>query len=188
MGIEAGAVVHSRDGGLTWSGHSKGAIRDCHNLTFHSSQGQYVYQAGASLTGAAISRNGGETWEQPREGLDRHYGWACAADPGDPETWYVSASAFIAWKRPGPPAAHIDGYANAHIFRSTKGKPWHKLNGGLPQPLNYMAYALVTDPDCPGHIYTGLSNGQVWFSGDYGDHWEQLPFDLGSHLGTLVLV
>ena len=37
----------------------------------------------------------GVTWTQPRAGLDRHYGWAVAADCEHPEVWYASLS-------PGP--------------------------------------------------------------------------------------
>jgi hypothetical protein len=42
-----------------------------------------------------------------------------------------------------------------------------------------MPYALLTDPGAPGHIYAGLSNGDIWHSGDYGERWEQLPLSLG---------
>jgi hypothetical protein len=89
---------------------------------------------------------------------------------------------------PGAPPAHIDGEANAYIFRSAGGAPWEKLRGGLPQPLNYMAYALLTDPAAPGHIYAGLSNGEVWHSTDYGDSWQCLPFQLkGIHRSLIML-
>ena len=62
------------------------------------------------------------------------------------------------------------------------------LAGGLPQPLNYMAYALITDPESPGHIYSGLSNGEVWHSDDYGDHWNSMPFHLKSIHRSLIMV
>ena len=58
-GIEFGAVVRSRDGGQTWSGHRKGSLRDCHSLTFHQSNGDWVYQAGGSGGGASLSQDGG---------------------------------------------------------------------------------------------------------------------------------
>ena len=184
-GIEFGAVVQSTDGGRSWSGHRKGAVRDCHSLTFHASNGDWVYEAGGG--GAAVSRDGGLTWRQPKEGLDRNYGWACAADPARPEVWYASVSPMGSFPKMIP-AAHIDGEANAYIFRSTGGAPWEKLGGGLPDPLDYMAYGLLTDPAAPGHLYAGLSNGDVWFSADYGDTWQQLSFSLPAIARTLVMM
>jgi hypothetical protein len=184
-GIEFGAVVRSHDGGRTWSNHRKGAIRDCHGLTFHATNGDWVYQAGASLAGAAVSRDGGLSWRQPRKGLKRHYGWACAADPERPEIWYLSAGPF-GWT--GEPQAHRDGQANAAIYRSAGGAPWERLGGGLPQPLDYMAYALLTDPHAPGHLYAGLANGEVWHTADYGDSWAKLPINLGKIHYTMILI
>lgn len=173
-GIEFGAVVRSDDGGQTWSNHRKGALRDCHTMTFHAHNGDWVYEAGGG--GTAVSRDGGRSWEQPRQGIGRCYGWACAADPERPEIWYISAGPF-GWK--GAPQPHIDGDARSYIYRKSGGAAWERLAGGLPQPLDYMAYALVTDPAAPGHLYAGLSNGQVWHTADYGDSWQCLPFNLG---------
>src|SRR5512138_2557047 len=92
VGIEAGAVVRSIDGGITWQDHRQGALRDCHSITFHASDGAWAYEGGGSGAGVAISQDGGNTWNQPKAGLDRHYGWACAADPVDPALCYVSVS------------------------------------------------------------------------------------------------
>ncbi len=178
-GIELGAVLRSADGGKTWAGHRPGALRDCHSLVAHATNGDWMYEGGGTGAGAAFSRDGGRTWRQPRAGLDRHYGWAVAADLARPEVWYVSLS-------PSPMKAHNDGKAEAYIFRSAGGAPWQKLGGGLPQPLNYMPYALLTDPNAPGHLYTGLSNGEVWHSTDHGDTWKQLPFNLGGIQRTLI--
>ncbi len=185
-GIEAGAVVRTDDGGQTWSDHRPGALRDCHSLTFHAANGDWVYEGGGTGGGAAYSRDGGQTWQQPTAGLDRHYGWACAADPAQPDIWYISASPMFSWSNPGVPTAHLDGQANAYIFRSAGGRPWQRLGGGLPQPLNYMAYALLTDPAAPGHLYAGLSDGHVWRSTDYGDSWRLMPFNLRSIRRVLI--
>ncbi len=188
VGIEAGAVLRTADGGKTWEGHRPGAIRDCHTLTFHSTNGDWVYEAGGTGTGASFSRDSGRTWKQLGEGLDRHYGWACAADPARPEVWYVSASPMFAWSHPFQPPAHVDGQANAYIFRSAGGAPWQKLGGGLPQPLDYMAYALFTDPTAPGHLYAGMSNGDVWHSANYGDAWGKFPFSLKSINRVMIVL
>ncbi len=188
VGIEAGAVLRTADGGRTWEGHRPGALRDCHTVTFHNTDGAWAYEAGGTGAGASFSRDGGRTWKQPGDGLDRHYGWACAADPARPEVWYVSASPTFAWSHPFQPPAHVDGHADAYVFRSAGGAPWEKLQGGLPQPLDYMAYGLFTDPAAPGHVYAGLSNGDVWHSANYGDAWEKLPFSLGRINRMLIML
>lgn len=63
-GIESGALVRTVDGGKTWSNHRKGALHDCHSLTFHAKAGNWVYEGGAG--GAAVSQDGGETWQRPK--------------------------------------------------------------------------------------------------------------------------
>lgn len=182
-GIEFGAVLRSADGGETWASHRPGALRDCHTMGFHPADGDWVYEAGGG--GAAFSRDGGKTWQQPRQGLDRRYGWAWAADPARPEVWYASLSPMGSFPRMVP-LAHVDGEANAFIFRRIGDGPWQKLGGGLPQPLDFMPYALLTDPAEPGHLYAGLSNGEVWVTADYGDTWSQLPLNLGAIRRSLI--
>lgn len=179
VGIEAGAVVRSMDGGATWSDHRPGALRDCHSLVFHATDGRWAYQGGAWMRsgGAAVSRTAGERWTAPRECIDRTYGWAVAADPAQPEVWYVSVAPGI--RAHGP-------RADAAIFRSAGGAPWQRLAGGLPEPLHAMPYALLTDPAAPGHLYAGLSNGEIWHSRDHGDVWTQLPINLGSIHRSLI--
>ena len=179
VGVELGAVLRSEDGGQTWSRHRKGAMRDCHTMMFHHTNGDWGYEGGGG--GAAFSRDGGRTWSHPRRGLDRHYGWAVGADPARPEVWYNSVS-------PGPFKAHGARSAEAYIFRSSGGAAWEKLGGGLPQPLDHMPYALITDPDAPGDLYAGLSNGDIWHSVNHGDHWQKLPFNLGGIHRCLVMV
>ena len=181
VGIEFGAVVRSADGGKTWQDHRKGALRDCHSITFHASNGNWVYEAGSTAAGTAISQDGGNTWTQNRAGLDRHYGWACAADPINPEISYLSVS-------PAPSKAHSENNAQACIFRSYADGRWEKLDGGLPQPLDHMPYALLTDPSEPDHVYAGLSNGDVWCSQDLGNSWSRMPFNLQSVKRSMVML
>ncbi|WP_069802393.1 WD40/YVTN/BNR-like repeat-containing protein [Thermogemmatispora onikobensis] len=181
VGVEFGAVVQSRDGGHSWTGHRRGALRDCHSLAFHVSNGSWVYEAGGTGAGVSVSRDAGVTWTQPREGLDRHYGWAVAADPACPEVWYASLS-------PSPGSAHSEHNAQAVIARSVGDAPWQLLAGGLPQPLNHMPYALLTDPAAPGHVYAGLANGEVWHSTHYGESWRRLPVQFENIHRTLVLL
>jgi photosystem II stability/assembly factor-like uncharacterized protein len=190
-GIEYGAMLRSVDGGQTWHGHLKGSSRDCHSLRFHVTDGNWVYQGGGGWP-AAVSRDAGATWKQPRRGMGWSlYGFACAADPERPEVWYVSAGPHMILPQiKMMPRAHWDGYSNSFIFRATPDGDgrWQRLGGGLPQPLDYMAYALLTDPTAPGHLYAGLSNGDIWHTADHGDTWEQLPVNLGGIHHSLVML
>lgn len=180
VGIEYGATVLSRDGGKRWTRHRKGALRDCHSLISHATLGEWLYEGGGSGGGNAFSSDAGRTWSGLKRGLDRHYGWAVAADPERPQVWYLSAS-------PGPFKAHSESDAQAFIFRND-GDRWKRLGGGLPQPLDHMPYALLTEPSAPGHIYAGLSNGDIWHSSDYGEQWEQMPVNLGTIRRSLIML
>jgi len=151
----------------------KKGLRDCHTLKFHSSDGSWAYEAGGTGGGASVSKDGGASWSKVKDGLDRHYGVACAADPDQPDLWYVSVS-------PGPGKAHSIGNARAHIYRSEQGNSWERLAGGLPQPLDSMPYGLATVPGRPGLVIAALKNGQVWGSEDHGESWSQLPVGWGS--------
>ena len=187
-GIEAGAVLRSEDGGQSWSKHLKGADRDPHSVKFHSADGRWAYEAGG-VRGPALSQDGGKTWSKPLEGLGPKYGWRVAADPMQPEIWYLSAS-----EQPNllkgefAPPGHQDGQARAHIYRKRGDNPWEQLAGGLPEPLDYMAYDLVTVANEPGGLYAGLANGEVWHSVDYGDTWQCLPFNLGRIGAAMVVI
>ncbi len=178
-GIEFGAVVRSQDGGMTWSGHRPGALRDCHDLKFHAIDGQRVYEAGGTGGGASCSQDGGITWRKMKQGLAKNYGVACAADPIDGETWYVSVA-------PGPGKAYGEG-AEAYLYRSRGGETWGAV-GWVTQPMPRMPIALVSIPGAPGQLYAGLTSGDVWHTADYGDTWQKLPFNLGGIHRTLIMM
>lgn len=179
-GMEAGAVVRTNDGGRSWSNHLGGSCRDCHTLVFHP-DGEHVYEGGGGVMapGVAISRDRGRSWERPAEGLDRKYGWAVAADPGDPERVFVALS-------PASMKAHSRGDAHAVIFKRQSQGAWHALRGGLPEPLDHMPYALLTHPSASAYLLAGLGNGDLWETGDGGETWRRCDVRLPAVHRTLT--
>jgi photosystem II stability/assembly factor-like uncharacterized protein len=161
VGIELGGLMRSTDGGETWQDHRPGAQPDVHSLAWHPREPTRAYEAGGG--GSAWSDDAGETWQAADDGRDRNYTWSVAADPDDADRWYVSAST-------GPFAAHGGRDPQARIFRREGKEPWRALDGGLPEPLHAMPYALVCSE---GRVFAGLANGEVWESGDRGESWSR---------------
>ena len=158
VGIELGGLMRTIDGGASWQDHRPGAQRDVHSLAWHPRVEGRAYEAGGG--GAAWSNDGGESWSAADAGRDRHYTWAVAVEPDDPDAWYVSAST-------GPFAAHGGADPQAHIY-AWHGSMWRALAGGLPEPLPAMPYALVA---IRGYLFAGLADGEVWESTDRGETW-----------------
>ena len=100
-------------------------------------------------------------------------------NPGKPEIWYVcvGSSPFNAFGK--NPAVYLN--------RSTGGAGWQPI-GWAVHPLTATPTALVTIPDAPGHLYAGLKNGDVWHTVDYGDNWEQMPFNLKSIWFSMIIL
>lgn len=162
VGIELGGLMRSTDRGESWEDHRPGAQRDVHSLAWSTRTADRAYEAGGG--GAAWSFDAGATWQAADEGRDRHYTWAVAADPADPDRWFVSAST-------GPFAAHGGRDPQARLYRWQGSGPWQAVDGGLPDPLRAMAYALVSTED---RVFVGLADGTVFESLDTGETWRQL--------------
>ena len=173
VGIELGGVMLSEDGGSTWKDHRPGAQPDCHALAWHPEAEGRAYEAAGG--GAAWSSDAGETWRGADEGRDRHYTWALAVDPGEPDRWFVSAS-------PGPMQAHGSRSAEAHLYRWEGEGPWERLTEGLPDPLDSMPYALAFAGDS---LVAGLADGRVFLSDDRGASWAPIALD-GAGLGRIA--
>lgn len=163
VGIELGGVMRSEDGGESWSDHPEGAQKDVHSLIWHPTAPGRAYEAGGA--GAAWSRDGGLSWQPADEGRDRHYTWGLAADPDDPDCWFISAN-------PSARLAHRSGQENAeaYVYR-WQGQRWQPLGGGLPQPLGSFPYVLMFHS---GRLLAGLGDGRIYCSKDQGDSWSQL--------------
>jgi photosystem II stability/assembly factor-like uncharacterized protein len=168
-GVELGAVSRSTDGGLTWTNHIKRSLRDCHSLKFHSENGDFAYEAGGSGGGASISRDGGQTWTKASRPLGKNYGIVCGFDYFDPEIWYVVTSS-------GPGKA-FGANSKAFFYRRENASKWVEI-GWEAHPMSETPTALLASKAGPGHLYAGTRNGFVFYSENYGQNWQRLPFQL----------
>jgi photosystem II stability/assembly factor-like uncharacterized protein len=170
VGIELGGVMRSADGGRTWLDHNPQAHSDAHQLVIHPLAGDRVYEVAGQ--GIAVSPDRGQSWRRLDNGLDRHYAWATAADPADPDLWYASVSR-------SPMAAHGRGDGQARLLRS-RGNGWEAIDDWGDEPdLRRMPYALAALPEQPGRLLVGLRGGSMLVGDDAGETWSRLEPALG---------
>jgi photosystem II stability/assembly factor-like uncharacterized protein len=169
VGIELGGVMRSHDTGASWIDHNGRAHRDTHQLLTHPLAPDRLYEAAGE--GIARSDDLGEHWSALEHGLDRHYAWAQAIDPADPDLWYVSVSR-------SPYDAHGDGDGRARLLRS-RGNGWSPVDswGDTPE-LRRMPYTLTALPDQRDTLLVGLRGGTLLLSHDAAESWTQLALRL----------
>jgi photosystem II stability/assembly factor-like uncharacterized protein len=80
VGVEAGALLLTPDGGETWVDRPAGSRRDNHALATHPEAPDRVYAAAGD--GFAESRDRGESWRVVDAGLDHGYVWGGRPRPG----------------------------------------------------------------------------------------------------------
>jgi hypothetical protein len=165
VGVELGGLMFSDDGGASFTDHRAGAKRDAHCIKWHPTKDGRAYQAAGD--GAAWSHDGGRTWEAADAGRDLRYCWALAADPADPDRWYVSAAS-------GPRAAHAGEESEGRLY-VWEDRAWRPLD----LPGGSMPYALAA---MNGVLLAGMTDGRLLQSGDRGESWSDAGVRIGSVL------
>lgn len=164
VAIEAGALVHSPDGGATWKDRTPKGPYDTHTLVTHEQAAGRLYVAAGD--GYYESTDSGKSWKKPREGLRHGYCWSVAVDPGDSETVVVSAAA-------GAYSAHNVQRAETYIYRKPANSAWQQVHAGLPDPHGTSRSVLATERGSAGVFYAANNHG-VFRSEDTGRTWHQL--------------
>ncbi len=187
--IEAGALIHSDDGGESWRDRVSDGPIDTHTLAVREDAPGRLYSAagdGVFYTGYGYSESpdAGASWERYAEGLAHHYLWGLAVDPADPDTVLVSAAT-------GPRQAHSPDAAESTIYRRQGAGPWQEVTDGPPRPEGMIALVLASNPEEPGVFYA-INNHGLYRSLDAGLRWQrlQIPWSeryLRHHPGALVV-
>lgn len=165
VGIELGALVISDDAGGTWRERPPGSRRDNHSLATHADDPGRVYSAAGD--GYAESRDSGESWSHPREGLEHRYCWSVRPDPGDPDTVLVSSASGARW-------AHDLDFADAYVYRRRGGRFERLDDRGLPMGEGVVRAVLAAHRG--GEFYAANNRG-LFRSENGGGSWERLPVD-----------
>lgn len=162
VGIEAGALVITDDGGVTWRDRPDGSRRDNHALATHDDTPDRVYAAAGD--GYAESTDGGASWTHPQDGLGHRYCWSVVPDPGDPDRVLLSSAS-------GPRSAHSTP-GESFVYRRVGDAPWERAMTGLPDPGGLLRAVLAPGKDA-GHV-TALTNHGIYRTTDFGDTWRSL--------------
>ena len=163
IGIELGALILSEDAGKTWRERPPGSRLDNHSLATHSEVPERVWSAAGD--GYAESHDGGESWEQPQDGLDHRYCWSVVPVPQNPETTLLSSAS-------GASAAHRIG--ESYLYRKHDGEAWERLDDrGIPTGQGTYRAVLAAAGES---VYAATNHG-IHRSEDGGDSWAALPID-----------
>lgn len=172
VAIEAGALVRTPDAGGTWLDRVRGGPIDTHTAATHPLAPGRIYSAAGD--GYFESRDAGESWSRPVDGLRQRYLVGIAVHPRDPDVIVVSAA-------PGPWVAYHPDGAEAYVYRRVGGAPFTPAMQGLPDGEGTVASRFATHPDEPDAVYAANNHG-VFRSSDGGASWRavEIPWPAGA--------
>jgi len=179
IAISAVGVFRTEDGGKTWVTRNKGLpavptggpeseINRCvHKMVLDPNDSDTLYQQFHG--GVLKSTDGGDTWTPIETGLPGNFGFPMVMTPtGDLFIIPLAAEAMRAVK---------DG--RLEVYRSQdRGATWAPVGTGLPESPHYVGVlrdAMTTDGLDPAGLYFGTTMGEVFYSPDAGETWNQLP-------------
>jgi photosystem II stability/assembly factor-like uncharacterized protein len=193
VGISAGGVWLTDDGGATWRSGNEGIVARyvpddtppdevafcVHRLRRAPTRPERIFMQFHG--GVYRSDDAGATWADIGAGLPSDFGFALAVDPADPDSAYViPLSADVDRVTP-------DGRVRVYETRDA-GASWTPRGDGLPHEHAYLtilreAFDWTGEGDAL-ELYFGATSGEVFGSADAGASW----FGAATHLPPVLSV
>ncbi len=189
LGLSAGGVFESTDGGKDWSTLNQDVEavflpepdadygHDPHCVRLHPADPDRLYQQ--NHCGIYRLDRPGTAWERIGDNMPTavgDIGFPVELHPRDPDTaWVFPMDGTDVWPRTSP-----DGRPAAYVTRDA-GATWARQDDGLPDQgwFTVKRQAMTTDDGDPVGVYFGTTSGEVWASTDEGASWapilEHLP-------------
>jgi photosystem II stability/assembly factor-like uncharacterized protein len=180
VGISAGGVYRTDDGGRTWQARNRG-IRVTFMPERHPEFGQCVHKIVhhpdrpdrlflQNHWGLYRSDDGADTWFDIAHGVPSDFGFAMAVHPRDPDCVYIVPMESDEFR------CTPEGRLRVYRTRNA-GASWEPLLRGLPQQNAYetvLRDGMVTDSLDPAGIYFGTRSGKLYASRDAGNTWKEV--------------
>jgi photosystem II stability/assembly factor-like uncharacterized protein len=175
-GTMGDAVYKSPDGGQSWTPHNGGLkehVSVVNQFVFHPSIPDLIYTA--TTVGAFRTKDGGRYWEERMYGMKEvHYVVTLAMDPHNPDVMYAGTTGGVYKTTDG--TSHWDRVNNGLI-------PKEKLDAAMALGVN----SLITDPQKPGTVYAGTTNG-LFKTVDAAASWTRIEKGLADTYISVLLI
>lgn len=180
VGISAGGVYTTEDGGSTWQARNRGIrvvfmpekypeFGQCvHKIAMHPARPERLFLQ--NHWGLYRSDDAGVTWLDIANGVPSDFGFAVVMHPRDPNCVYVVPVESDEFR--------CTPEGRLRVFRTRNaGASWEPLSRGLPQKGAYetiLRDAMATDSLDPAGIYFGTRSGNLYGSTDEGKTWDKI--------------
>jgi serine/threonine protein kinase len=180
VGISAGGVYRTDDGGRTWQARNRGIrvtfmperypeFGQCvHRVVRHPDRPDRLFLQ--NHWGLYRSDDSADTWNDIAHGVPSDFGFAMAVHPHDPDCVYIVPMESDEFR------CAPEGRLRVYRTRNA-GASWEALTRGLPQQNAYetvLRDGMVTDSLDPVGIYLGTRSGKLYASRNAGRTWKEV--------------